>query len=98
MAQSNTVTRFVAREVGIAGKNNMEMAQCDLIAEFCSEVVEGKIVNLIIKCKYTTENNMLILSCHFNSSILQCQKCHGGKQGEVQGQARQLHQEHGEAP
>merc|ERR1711992_205043 len=24
MAQSNTITRFVAREVGIAGKNNME--------------------------------------------------------------------------
>ena len=97
MAQSNTITRFVAREVGIAGKNNMEMAQCDLIAEFCSEVTEGKTVISIIKCKNTFDI-MLILSCDFNSSILQCQKCHGGKQGEVQGQARQLHQEHGEAP
>ena len=43
LVQSNTITRFVAREVGIAGKNNLEMAQCDAIAEFCSEVTEGKV-------------------------------------------------------
>ena len=60
MAQSNTITRFVAREVGIAGKNNMEMAQCDLIAEFCSEVVEGKIVNLIINLTVTLMVNLII--------------------------------------
>merc|ERR1711992_243890 len=42
MAQSNTITRFVAREVGIAGKNNMEMAQCDAIVDFCSEMVAAK--------------------------------------------------------
>ena len=57
LVQSNTITRFVAREVGIAGKNNMEMAQCDAIAEFCSEVTEGKVkiqksflVKMIEKC------------------------------------------------
>ena len=42
LGQSNAVTRFVAREVGIAGRNNVEMAQCDAIVDFCSEVVEGK--------------------------------------------------------
>ena len=41
VGQSNTITRFVAREVGIAGKNNVEMAQCDAIVDFCSEMVAG---------------------------------------------------------
>ena len=42
LVQSNAITRFVAREVGIAGKSNVEMAQCDAIVDFCSEMVEGK--------------------------------------------------------
>ena len=41
VGQSTTITRFVAREVGIAGKNNVEMAQCDAIVDFCSEMVAG---------------------------------------------------------
>ena len=41
VGQSNTITRFVAREVGIAGKNNVEMAQCDAIVDFCSDMVAG---------------------------------------------------------
>ena len=48
LAQSNAITRFVAREVGIAGKNSVEMAQCDAIVDFCSEVIEGKIQILYI--------------------------------------------------
>ena len=43
LVQSNAITRFVAREVDAAGKNNMEMAQCDAIADFCSEMVAGKV-------------------------------------------------------
>ena len=43
VVQSNAITRFVAKEVGIAGKNNMEMAQCDAIVDFCSEMVAGKV-------------------------------------------------------
>ena len=43
VGQSNTITRFVAREVGIAGKNNVEMAQCDAIVDFCSEMVAGMV-------------------------------------------------------
>ena len=43
VGQSNTITRFVAREVGIAGKNNVEMAQCDAIVDFCSEMVAGRV-------------------------------------------------------
>ena len=43
MVQSNAITRFVAREVGIAGKNNVEMAQCDAVVDFCSELAEGKL-------------------------------------------------------
>ena len=43
LVQSNTITRFVARKADIAGKNYVEMAQCDAIAEFCSEVTEGKV-------------------------------------------------------
>ena len=42
LVQSNAITRFVAKEAGIAGKNNMEMAQCDAIVDFCSEMVAGK--------------------------------------------------------
>ena len=42
LVQSNAITRFVAKEVGIAGKNNMEMAQCDAIVDFCSEMVAGE--------------------------------------------------------
>ena len=42
LVQSNAITRFVAREVGIAGKNNVEMAQCDAVVDFCSELAEGK--------------------------------------------------------
>ena len=42
LGQSTAIARFVAREVGIAGKNNIEMAECDAIVDFCSEVVEGK--------------------------------------------------------
>ena len=43
LVQSNAITRYVAREVGIAGKNNIEMAQCDAIVDFCSEMVAGKV-------------------------------------------------------
>ena len=43
VVQSNAITRFVAREVGIAGKNNVEMAQCDAIVDFCSEMVAGRV-------------------------------------------------------
>ena len=46
VGQSNTITRFVAREVGIAGKNNVEMAQCDAIVDFCSEMVAGMVYML----------------------------------------------------
>ena len=46
VGQSNTITRFVAREVGIAGKNNVEMAQCDAIVDFCSEMVAGQVYML----------------------------------------------------
>ena len=42
LGQSTAITRFVAREVGIAGNNNIEMSQCDAIVDFCSEVVEGE--------------------------------------------------------
>ena len=41
IVQSNAITRFVAKEVGIAGKNNVEAAQCDAIVDFCSEMVAG---------------------------------------------------------
>merc|ERR1712038_384153 len=41
LVQSNAITRFAAREVGIAGKNSVEMAQCDAIVDFCSEVIEA---------------------------------------------------------
>merc|ERR1712037_703206 len=43
MVQSNAITRFVAREVGIAGKNNVEMAQCDAVVDFCSELAEASV-------------------------------------------------------
>ena len=43
LAQSVAIYRLVAKEVGIAGKNNVEMAQCDGVVDFCSEMAEGKI-------------------------------------------------------
>ena len=42
LAQSVAIYRLVAKEVGIAGKNNVEMAQCDAVVDFCSEMAEGK--------------------------------------------------------
>ena len=42
LAQSVAIYRLVAKEVGIAGKNNVEMAQCDGVVDFCSEMAEGK--------------------------------------------------------
>merc|ERR1712061_425392 len=58
MVQSNTITRFVAREVGIAGKNNMEMAQCDLIAEFCSDMTEAALsIHPFFMAKNATKEN-----------------------------------------
>ena len=42
LVQSNAIARFVAREVDIAGKSNVEMAQCDAVVDFCSELAEGK--------------------------------------------------------
>ena len=52
LGQSIAVARFVAREVGIAGRNNLEMAQCDAIVDFCCEVVEGKIQMMYVsKCQ-----------------------------------------------
>ena len=50
LVQSNAIARFAAREVGIAGKNNLEMAQCDSIVDFCSELVEGKLTFYIKRC------------------------------------------------
>ena len=46
LVQSNAITRFVAKEVGIAGKNSVEMAQCDAIVDFCSEMVAGMVYML----------------------------------------------------
>ena len=43
LAQSVAIYRLVAKEVGIAGKNNVEMAQCDGVVDFCSEMAEGKV-------------------------------------------------------
>ena len=48
LVQSNAITRFVAKKVGIAGKNDMEMAQCDAIVDFCSEMVAGTVM---FKCQ-----------------------------------------------
>ena len=42
LAQSVAIYRLVAKEVGIAGKNNVEMAQCDAVVDLCSEMAEGK--------------------------------------------------------
>ena len=43
LAQSVAIYRLVAKEVGIAGKHNVEMAQCDGVVDFCSEMAEGKV-------------------------------------------------------
>jgi len=43
LVQSNAIARFVAREVGIAGKSNVEMAQCDAVVDFCSELAEASV-------------------------------------------------------
>ena len=47
IVQSNAITRFVAKEVGIAGKNSVEAAQCDAIVDFCSEMVAGKYIESV---------------------------------------------------
>lgn len=43
IAQSVAIYRLVAKEVGIAGKNNIEMAQCDAVVDFCSEMAEASV-------------------------------------------------------
>merc|ERR1712037_674515 len=43
IAQSVAIYRLVAKEVGIAGKNNVEMAQCDAVVDFCSEMAEASV-------------------------------------------------------
>ena len=63
VVQSNAITRFVAREVGIAGKNNVEMAQCDAIVDFCSEMVAGRVKVLQQNIYVLMKETLILLSC-----------------------------------
>ncbi len=40
--QSMTIARFVAREVGLAGKNNWESALCDMHADTATDVIGSR--------------------------------------------------------
>lgn len=39
IGQSLTIARFLAKKVGIAGKNDLEMAQADMIADYCEDIL-----------------------------------------------------------
>jgi hypothetical protein len=44
LAQSNTIARYVAREVGSTGNNNWEAAQCDQLVDAVMDVFQLYVV------------------------------------------------------
>lgn len=42
ISQSMTIARFLAREFGLAGKTNMEMALADMVVESTLDVLESE--------------------------------------------------------
>ena len=45
LTQSITIARFLAKEVGIVGKNNMEQAKADMVVDTIVDVQGGKFRN-----------------------------------------------------
>ena len=43
ICQSMTICRFLAREIGIAGRNNLEMAQVDEIIDVIQDAIEASV-------------------------------------------------------
>ena len=45
ICQSMTICRFLAREIGIAGRNNLEMAQVDEIIDAITDAIDATVCN-----------------------------------------------------
>ena len=43
ICQSMAICRFLAREIGIAGRNNLEMAQVDEIIDVIQDAIEASV-------------------------------------------------------
>jgi hypothetical protein len=51
IGQSNSIARFLAREYGLAGKNNIEAAQLDAIIDSSADILNGEYFFLSISCQ-----------------------------------------------
>ena len=41
LTESVAITRFIAKKLKIVGNTDIEEAQCDAVADVCSEFIEG---------------------------------------------------------
>ena len=48
LCQSMTICRFLAREMGIAGRNSLEMAQVDEIVDVIQDAIEANVCGEIL--------------------------------------------------
>ena len=48
LCQSMTICRFLAREMGIAGRNSLEMAQVDEIVDVIQDAIEANVCGVIL--------------------------------------------------
>ena len=44
ISQSKTIARFLAKEVGIDGKNHVEQAKADMIVDCVKDIEDGKAI------------------------------------------------------
>ena len=59
--QSMTICRFLAREIGVAGRNNIEMAQVDEIIDVIKDAMEANVrmlINAVINLLYVSYSIM----------------------------------------
>ena len=45
LTESVAITRFIAKKLNIAGKTDIQEAQCDAVVDVCSELIEGMTTN-----------------------------------------------------
>lgn len=65
IAQSMSIARFLARRYKLAGKNELEEAEADMIVGFMEDAFSGNLTTMLIFCLYShpTITLVLALSC-----------------------------------
>merc|ERR550517_1685276 len=70
VGQSMTIARYIAREIGISGSNNLEMAQVDEIIDAIQDAITSMVKIASFQAEYEEHVYMYIVHVQYNLSFL----------------------------